>query len=129
MSNESQLSPAPEDASALPKPVSFYELLDEIRRRPTLYFGRKSLRDFYAFLNGYHCGRSFAGATPSVEEEEFGQFDLFVQRKYRWYDCGGWAAKIAYYHWDDAAALDEFFKLLDEFREAQRRRKRRKREQ
>ncbi len=105
------------------RPQSFYELLDAIRRRPPMYLGRKSLHDLHMWLAGYRMGRMLAGLAPSDEEREFDAFDAFVQDKYDWHDVGGWAAKIAYYHREDASALDEFFKLLDEFREARGRRR------
>ena len=108
-----------------PEPHTFYELLDDIRRRPAMYLGRKSLRDLDAWLQGYHMGKAEAGAAASDEEQEFREFDAFVQDKYDWHDVGGWAWKIAYYHRDDASALDEFFKLLDEFRESKQQQLRR----
>jgi hypothetical protein len=101
-------------------PSGFYELLEAIRRRPGMYLGQKSLRDFAAWLQGYFYGKSEAGLPDTEAEVEFRDFDEFVQEKYQWHDVGGWAAKIQYYHRDDAAALDEFFKLLDEFRESKR---------
>lgn len=103
------------------RPQSFYELLDAIRRCPAMYLGRSSLHDLFIWLVGYSMGRMEAGIVPSDEEREFEEFDAFVQEKYDWHDVGGWAAKIAYYHREDASALDEFFKLLDEFRERKRR--------
>jgi hypothetical protein len=97
-------------------PETFYGLLEAIRHRPGTYLGRKSLRDFYAWLGGCRFGRMQCGLPPLQDEVEFEQFDFFVCEKYRWHDTGGWAAKIAYYHRDDAEALDEFFRLLGEFR-------------
>jgi hypothetical protein len=99
---------------------TFFGLLDSIRERPGMYIGRKSLRDFYAWLGGYRFARMQAGLARSTDEDEFEGFDAFVCEKYRWHDVGGWAAKIAYFHRDDAEALDEFFKLLDEFRASRR---------
>jgi hypothetical protein len=104
----------------------FYELLDSIRLQPELYTGRKSLQDFRMFLLGYQLGRIHSGIAPSHEEQEFREFDYFIQQKYRWYDVGGWAAKIQYFYWNDANALDEFFKLFDEFRESKRKKRERK---
>jgi hypothetical protein len=120
----------PESVRIAEKPRGFYELLEAIHRRPAMYLGRKSFHDFHCWLGGYRHARWEAGIVPTAEEEEFQGFDDFVQQKFRWHDVGGWAAKIAYYHRDDAAALDEFFILLDEFRDTkqeQRERKSRKR--
>jgi hypothetical protein len=114
-----------EDIKVLPVPDTFFGLLAAIRERPGMYIGRKSLRDFYAWLNGYQFARMQTGVPPLADEAEFDGFDAFVCGKYRWHDVGGWAAKIAYYYRDDADALDEFFKLLDEFRAASKPRSRR----
>jgi hypothetical protein len=107
-----------EDVNVLPMPDTFFGLLDAIRERPGLFIGRKSLGDFSAWLDGYWFARMQGGLPPLPDEAEFDGFDAFVCAKYRWRDAGGWAAKIAYYYRDDALALDEFFKLVDEFRAA-----------
>jgi hypothetical protein len=109
-----------EDIKTLAVPDTFFGLLEAIRQRPGMYIGRKSLRDFRAWLDGFQFGRVQAGVEPLPDEAEFEGFDAFVCNKYRWHDVGGWAAKIAYYHRDDADAFDEFFRLLDEFRESRR---------
>jgi hypothetical protein len=105
-----------EDIRGLPMPDTFFGLLDAIRERPGMYIGRKSLRDFYAWLGGYRFARMQAGLPPLPDAAEFDGFDAFVCDKYRWHDVGGWAAKIAYHYRDDADALDEFFALLEEYR-------------
>ena len=97
---------------------TFFDLLADIRARPCLYLGRKSLLVFRSWLEGYRFGSSRPGLPPLPDESEFDGFDAFVCDKYRWHDVGGWASKIAYYHRDDALALDEFFNLVDEFRMA-----------
>jgi len=78
------------------------------------------------FLLGYQLGRIHSDIAPSHEEQEFREFDYFIQQKYRWYDVGGWAAKIQYFYRNEANALDEFFKLFDEFRESKRKKRERK---
>ena len=113
----------PEDAHLLGRPRTFYGLLEAIRRRPAVYLGHKSLTAFRSWLEGYRYAKLEVGAARSEEEEEFRGFDSFVCEKYRWHDTGGWAAKIAYYHQDDGAALDEFFKIVDEFRASRARRR------
>lgn len=97
-------------------PDTLFGLLAAVRERPGMYIGRKSLRDLAAWLGGYRFARAQAGLPPLADEPAFDGFDSFVCEKYRWHDVGGWAAKIAYYHRDDADALDQFFALLDEYR-------------
>ncbi|HEX4608613.1 MAG TPA: hypothetical protein VH092_10455 [Urbifossiella sp.] len=105
-----------EDIKVLPVPDTFFGLLAAVRDRPGMYIGRKSLRDFYAWLGGLQFARMQAKLPPLPGEDEFDGFDAFVCDKYRWHDVGGWAAKIAYYYHDGAGALDQFFALLDEYR-------------
>ncbi len=100
-----------------PQPT-FYKILDSIRQRPVMYLGRKSLRDFDAWLSGFRFAVEQTSLKDDVEWIEFQDFDEFVQDQYDWHDVGGWAGKITYYLRDEGAGLDEFFRLLDEFRAA-----------
>jgi len=101
-------------------PPGLYALLESVRQRPAMYLGHLSLTNFRSWLYGYQMGKHDAGLPPSDEEKEFYGFDAFVQDKYDWHDVGGWAAKILYYHRNEHLALEEFFKLLDEFKELKR---------
>ena len=100
----------------LPMPDTFFGLLDAIRERPGWYVGRKSLQHLHTWLWGFQFARMQVKATPLPGEDEFAGFDFFLCEKYTRHDTVGWAAKIAYYHHDDADAFDEFYRLLDEFR-------------
>ena len=95
-----------------------FEVLDAIREKPGMYLGHQSLMALRYWIAGFHSGRTSTGAAQLPDETEFAGFDSFVCEKYRWHDSGGWAAKIAYHHRNDAEAFDEFFKLLDEYRAA-----------
>jgi hypothetical protein len=104
-----------EDIQVLPMHKSFFGLLAAIRERPDMYIGRKSLQDLRTWLAGYRFARMQNNLPPLPDDGEFDGFDAFICNKYRWHDVRGWAAKIAYNYHDDALALDEFFRLLDEF--------------
>ena len=82
-----------------------------------MYLGHKSLAVLWSWLHGYDYAKLELRVARSAKEE-FRALDAFVCEKYRWHDVGGWAAKIAYHHGDDADAFDKFFKLLDEFQRA-----------
>ena len=103
-------------------PQNFGEWLDSIRRNPFMYFGRKSLSDLTVWRLGYSLARDDAKLKPSEEEAELGdEFDAFVSKKYRLpHESRNWQAKIVYMVWTDENAFDEFFRLLDEFREGKR---------
>lgn len=109
--------------------LGFYAVLDEIRKRPGLYLGQTSFQRLDPWLQGYSYGKEQAGASASEEETEFRDFDEFVQKKYKWHDGGGWAAKIQYYHRDDTSAFAEFFRLLDEFKAHKQKDKKRSQKQ
>ncbi len=109
--------------------IGFYAMLDEIRKRPGLYLGGNSFQRLDPWLQGYFYGKGESGAAATEEELEFRDFGEFVQKKYRWHDVGGWAAKIQYYCQDDASALTEFFRLLDEFKTQKQKDKKRRQRQ
>ena len=102
----------------VPPRLTIDDSLDQVRRRPAMYLGRKSLRDLASWLHGYRHALFAHGLLADGMEDWFHSFDEFVQDRYDWHDVGGWAGKIAYRYWDDDAAFDEFFRLLDEFRAA-----------
>ena len=104
-----------------PVPQGFYAWLDELHRNMPMYFGRTNLNDIEAWMTGFWCGREGAGLGASDEEVEFGGFHDFVGKKYRLSSNRGWQSNIRYMNpADDKQAVDEFFLLLDEFRESKR---------
>jgi hypothetical protein len=109
----------PKDVRVIPTPTCFYGWLDLIREHPWLLH-KHSLECLRSWILGYQSAKREAGAPSAADEKEFESFDYFVCQHYNRYDNVGWAAKIAYYHWDDVGAFNEFFKLLDEFRRSKR---------
>lgn len=100
---------------------NLYDLLNEIRKRPAMYLGSKSLSSLWQFINGYTIKSQIEG-TEDPYEKDFARFDEFVQDYYcHSYIPGssaGWRSNILARHYGrEEDAFDDFFKLLDLFKE------------
>lgn len=94
---------------------SFYELLQKIKKRPTLYMSRYSIFDFQSFYFGYSFARRQL-EIPEVEQElEFEEFLQWVRRLYGTNTNQSWASIILFHSVDEKDALDRLFNLLEEF--------------
>ena len=102
-----------------PPPKCMSELLELIRKRPAMYLGRNSLQDLKTWLDGFVYAIHIFGDKKFAIDIDFQSFDKFIRDHYDWDDTGGWVAKIQYYYRDEDKALDEFFRLYDEFRSTQ----------
>jgi hypothetical protein len=101
--------------SGNPRKVKLYDLLDSLRKRPGMYFGKASITLLNAFLDGYGTfHEQIDYGTPSFEG-----FNDFVDNYYGNYSSAGWKNKILSAHYNnEEEALEWFFKILDEYREA-----------
>ncbi|MBQ2675973.1 MAG: hypothetical protein IJF54_01040 [Clostridia bacterium] len=87
-------------------------LLDDMRNRPVVYFGCKSLDSLATFLSGYMCR---VHETTSDSGEALPGFQEFVQEKYGIQSSQHWSQIIRFFSATEESAFDEFFKLLDEY--------------
>ena len=90
-------------------------ILDEMRERPGMYLGLKSLTALWFFLQGYELGRFRAEHKwPSEVPRAFCEwvgYRLHLQS-----NCNGfWHHAILSRVRDEALALDQFYELRDEF--------------
>ncbi len=97
--------------------MSFYELLQEIRRKPSLYLSRKTIFDFNSFLLGYEVARIQAELPKTTEEEEFDEFLAWIREICPVKTNHTWANLILFYSADERDALDKLFGLFDDFQE------------
>ncbi len=100
---------------------NLYDLLNEIRKRPNMYLGSKSLTSLRQFVEGYTLRNQIEG-TEDASEKEFAKFDEFVRDyyccSYMTGSSAGWCNNILATHYGrEEDAFDDFFKLLDLFRE------------
>ncbi|MGK7900340.1 MAG: hypothetical protein AB4352_02800, partial [Hormoscilla sp.] len=61
---------------------SFYEMLTNIKQRPSMYLGRQSLSHLQVFLDGYSLARREMELPISEEEREFEEFQEWIERRF-----------------------------------------------
>jgi len=88
------------------------KLLSDMKNRPGVYFGKKSLDRLSTFLSGYIC-------CVSERDGEIGEylpgFQEFISERYNIRSTHHWSEIIQFYCSTEEEAFDEFYKLLDEF--------------
>lgn len=90
-------------------------ILDEIRERPAMYLGLKSLTALWFFLHGYELGK-FRSEHRWPSEVQKGFSDWVAYRLHLQSNCKGfWHGAILSRVRDESLALDRFFELRDEF--------------
>jgi hypothetical protein len=97
-----------------------YEMLQEIKQRPAMYFGKCSLTCLRAFLDGYMGARLDLGLPITEQEKEFGGFQDWIQERYNITSSHGWHSIILFYSADERAAFDNFFRLFEKFRNGEK---------
>lgn len=94
---------------------NFPELLQNIKQRPALYLGKRSLSHLQVFLDGYTFARRQLGVEVTKEEQEFEEFQDWIEQRFNQPDTQSWSRIISFYSEDESDALDRFFELLEEF--------------
>ena len=94
--------------------TDLFGILQEIRKRPSMWVHEKSLLELEATLHGY----SHALLTHGIEE--FGtdfsrKFCDYLWERFGWSMCQSWARGIAAHRKDSEEAFDRFFALVDDF--------------
>lgn len=96
-----------------------YELLEQIKVRPEIYIGTKSLFRLRHFLDGVlHCLNDMQGLHLDRESDcsEFLQgFQEWIQMRYDICSDHHWSSIIIFYSYDEADAFDSFYDMLNEF--------------
>ena len=95
---------------------NYYELLQQIQKKPGLYIGSPSISSLYMFLNGHQFARRQLHVALSVEEEEFRGFQPWLQEKLGVKSTQSWSQLILFRSVDERDAFNRFFALLQEFR-------------
>ena len=91
---------------------SIFELLEEVRKRPTMYITKKSIHCLRAYLDGWMHRN-----TDEVKDlQQWGEFNDWVEVKYNVRSTQGWAKIIEFWSLDDVEAVDHFFALLTEYK-------------
>lgn len=115
---------------------NIYDLLDEMREKPAMYLGVKSLRLLQAYTDGHMFALYQRGLKETSSPPFYREFnDWTAERLGYEYSTAGWCNIILantlgwspkHHKWaklmqsvkpaDEAAALDRFYELLDEYR-------------
>jgi hypothetical protein len=95
--------------------MELYELIQKIKTRPALYLGKKSLSHLQVFLDGYTFAKRQLGQPLSVQEQEFDNFQTWIEQRFNQPDTQSWAKIIIFHSEDEAQALELFFELFEEF--------------
>lgn len=85
---------------------NLYETLLEIKKRPGLFLGEKSLERLYAFINGYNFYK---------KDNLLDGFAEYVRNKYKIQTNRNYSDIIYFFTMTECDAFDKFFVLLDEF--------------
>ncbi len=94
---------------------SFYSLIQRIEQRPALYLGRRSLSHLQVFLDGYTFARRELSMPLTDQEQEFEEFQDWIEQRFDQPSTQSWARIILFYSEDESNALDRFFDLFKEF--------------
>jgi hypothetical protein len=92
---------------------SIKDLILEIKNRPAMYLGRNSIMCFKSFIDGWNY------RTPETvaDTEIMVEFQEWVEDRFNLHNRHSWDRIILFYSQDDSTALDNFFKLFEEFLE------------
>ena len=100
----------------MPTPNSVYDLFQQMRARPGMYLGVKSIERLDVYCRAYEHARIDAG-KPLHDDPPFGHFFDFVAARYDDSPTKGWARIILENTANDPArSVEIFYKRLDEFR-------------
>ncbi|WP_293349046.1 MULTISPECIES: hypothetical protein [unclassified Microcoleus] len=92
------------------------DILEKVKARPGMYFGKASVSDLFVFLAGYKTARRELGIEPTTQENEFyGEFQTWLQKRFQVQSVNCWAKIIMLYSVDEKEGFEYFFQLLDEF--------------
>jgi hypothetical protein len=95
--------------------LDLYDLIRNIQKRPAMYLGRASISNLRTFLAGYCFARRQMEVPQTTQEQHFSEFQSWIQQKFHLNSNQTWDEIILFFSQDENAALDQFFKLFDEF--------------
>ncbi len=91
------------------------DILQKIKKSPSFYLGRYSIVSFQSFLCGYGVAEREAGLPKTSENNKFGEFQEWIQKRFCIESTQSWTSIILFYYEDERIALDKFFELWSEF--------------
>lgn len=99
--------------------LDLYDLIRNIEKRPVMYLGQADLTHLGAFLAGYFFARRQAGIPETQQEQQFSEFQTWVEQKFKVSYSQPWEKIIRCFSPDETTSLQQFFMLFHEFTEFQ----------
>lgn len=94
---------------------NFYELIQKIKKRPSMYLGKPAISNLRSCLAGYILARRELGVSQTEQEQKFTEFQGWIQKKFNISSSQSWDKVILFYSEDERTALERFFELFEEF--------------
>lgn len=94
---------------------NFYELIQKIKKRPSMYLGKPAISNLRSCLAGYILARRELGISQTEQEKKFTEFQGWIQKKFNISSSQSWDKVILFYSEDERSALERFFELFEEF--------------
>jgi hypothetical protein len=91
-------------------------MLQRIKQRPGMFLGNCPITRLRAFLDGYLGARADLGLPLTQQEQEFNQFQDWIQAQFQITSSQGWDRIILFYSADEQDALNHFFELFEKFK-------------
>ena len=95
--------------------ASLYDLLNKIHQKPGIYIGSPSVSSLHMFLCGYAFSREEQGLALTDEEQNFEQFQAWIQKRFKISASVSWAKIVAMHSANERAGFGMFFDLWSEF--------------
>lgn len=95
--------------------ANFKEILQKIHQKPGMYLGAPSISALQMFLGGYLFARQEQNLALTPEEQEFEQFQGWVQQRFQVRATVSWAKVILLHAADERSGFELFFELWTEF--------------
>lgn len=96
--------------------MGLFELLENIKIRPGHFLGTPSLVRLQLFLGGYNYCKKSLGLPDTAEDRHWLGFQKWVAQRYEIKSNHSWSQIIVFFSMDEFEALDNFFKLWEEFK-------------
>ena len=67
--------------------MDLYELFEQIKKRPRMFFGHVPIKSFYIFSQGYYCAKANFKIPTTEQDLEFSGFQDWIEEKYKTTIC------------------------------------------
>lgn len=92
--------------------LDLHDLIRNIEERPALYLGQPDISHLSAFLSGYFFARRQSGIPETLQEQQFSEFQSWVEQKFNAPHSQPWEKIICFFSPDETASLQQFFVLF-----------------